>query len=143
MYKCGSTTLRNILHTKKKQDKPLYQPFTVIRNPIERVPSIYAEMVRMNNHKGLEFTEWLKELRKGFYDYHQIPMTYWLKDIPKDMKVFLRVGDALQWLGIESNKVLNPRRIAVNITPEDIELIEELYKEDIEYYDGQYYYLNI
>lgn len=133
IHKCASTSIKRALGMKKKSSIPDNTPFTVIRNPIDRAASIYSEMVEMGIHRGLEFSDWLVYLQGGFYDSHQIPMSYWL-DKCGGVKVFTSLNDASVWLNVKIPRT-NQRKTQVEITPEGERLIGELWADDIELYE--------
>ena len=134
LYKCASTSIKKAIDAGKKTTMPLYDVFTVIRNPIERAPSIYAENVLKNEHKGLSFTEWLQYIKEhSFYEQHQLPQIHYIDqhlDKINSITIYTSVRECMEDLDIPIGK-LNQRRTEVKVTSQDIELIKDIWSDDL------------
>lgn len=137
-FKCASTSIRRSLDLNKKSSTANFIPFTLLREPIARAVSIYNEMVNQNKHYKLSFKGWLIRLQQGFYDSHQIPQSHWLEratiEQDQDVRIFTDIKDVEEWLGVKIPHA-NQSRIETIPDLEDIELIKELWAEDIILYD--------
>lgn len=127
-YKCASTSIKQAIGKPKKSIRPTGQVYTYVRDPLDRAASIYDEMVKQRKHHGLPFILWLRMLKSGFDDAHQLPQTYYINQVPK-IKLFTDLDKLQEYLGVRLKK-LNPSTNKPDITPKEEQLIREIYADD-------------
>lgn len=138
----------------------------VIREPIDRFCSAYLEiLIRTHDcpltlekdfyhiqEEPLRFLEFIKEARRGFYDAHIEPQLFYLTDLNsklvkidevwemKDVKRHIQENFAGKKAGQHNFKRIeekNEYKSFLNTHPKVKQLIEGLYREDIEFYIKQ------
>lgn len=138
MYKSASSTILNALKHYDAINKPRFDKvFTVIRNPFTRAKSAYREVKHIGK-TDLNFIDYLKDIKEnGFYDKHHLPQSELLSFCNFDLELFiLEDYNWYKYIGLKKPlHSVNVKQKGEDIfTSEELELIIDLYPDDIDLY---------
>ena len=143
LYKCASSSIIDLMGKCSQTMEPEYKKrFTVVRDPLERVKSIYKQLKSTTKLKERDiktFSEFLQYTKDvGLFDKHQFKQVTIIEN--QKMKLFKleQLHKVCDYIGAnrEELKRLNIRKQAIQLTPQDRQTIKELYQEDIELYNN-------
>jgi hypothetical protein len=140
LFKCGSTSILDVLPNWEQSDMPKFDVFSVVRHPEERVKSIYKQMVKSDLFQKGEkrsFSDWLTGLiDNGFYNNHQLPQTEILKGTyPIRLFTLDNMENVMQWIGAKKRPKDNQNNLRVDVSIEDAFKISQLYNKDFLLYE--------
>ena len=139
MYKSASSTIVDLLGAHSRDSEAKFtKRFTVIRDPADRAKSIYKEMEGQGllAMRGIHsFSAYLKCIwKEGYFNKHQFPQSFWL---PEDkIRIFRldQLDEVCAYIGapVTDLKRINARDQIIDVTDADLEIIQELYRDDFE-----------
>lgn len=142
--KNAHTSLTEALHPAISSPVLMYRPFAVLRDPAKRAVSIFEQLKYIRKiESDRDFSSWLQFVSEcGFYDLHIFPQSYFLQDRYFLKYQFFRLEEDIPeafctWANMDLSKVKhkNQRHSDVKISPQDFDLIQDIWTEDFWLYE--------
>lgn len=137
--KCGVTSIRECMNLNLSTPNPIYNTFTVIRNPKDRILSAYHQALRRGTFNG-SFLECLQKIDYSgtFLDNHLEPICNYYKKVDKLFHFGNHFEEICNHYGFDIDfKIMNKtENYTDDYTYDSLSLFKKIYKDDIEFYNS-------